>query len=294
MTLRILVIHNPVAGRHRQKRLQTLLDLLAARGFVVDSHQTGQPGDAGAAARQARDVDYIIAAGGDGTVNEIVNGLCARSDPENWPAVGFLPMGTANVLAWELKLPSTPEALVNLIAAGKTCAVRPGIGNGRRFVLMASAGFDARAVAAVGATTKRLLGGGAYVIAALRALLKRSPELTVRVDGEAAAAHTVIVSRGRCYGGPFVLIPEAGLQTPVLHAVLLQSAGFAAGLRYSLALVVGRLHRLADVRVMRGTRVEVEDAAGAAGEPVQLDGDILSALPLALSLEKNSVRFLVP
>jgi len=291
MSPRILIIHNPVAGRRHGRRLSELLGMLAAEGLEVEVKPTTGRGHARETARLAEGIDVIVAAGGDGTVNEIVDGLRAKPDGETLPSIGFLPLGTANVLAWELGLPRTPKALVRQIRQGRTLAVRPGIANGKRFVLMVSVGLDARAVAAVRGQVKRLLGGGAYVMAALRALRQPSPPCTVRIGNATFQARTVIVTRARRYGGPFVLAPDAGLETSALHIVMLQSSGLVATLRYGLALVMGRLHKLPDVVMSVADQVEIE---GAAGDPVQMDGDVASVMPLSVSMDSRCVPFLVP
>ncbi len=287
----ILVIHNPVAGRRWRRRVDRLFELLAAHGFKVRVELTARRGDARQAALAARDTDIIVAAGGDGTVNEIVDGLAARDPGQDTPAIAFLPLGTANVLAWELGLPRRPDDLVRLIENGVKVMVRPGIANGRRFVLMASIGLDARAVAAVGATAKRILGGGAYVLAAVTALRMPPPRYNVTIDGRDFVARTVIVTRARRYGGPFSLIPDAGLGTATLHVVMMQSYGFIPALRYGYALALGRLRQLPDVTVIPGLDIVI---AGPDDEPVQIDGDIIANLPLTVSLDDKAVPFLVP
>jgi len=291
MTLRILVIHNPVAGRQRRKKLRELLQYLQDGGHQVMVRPTARRGDAREEARLAKDIDVIVAAGGDGTVNEIVDGLAAKAPDGDLPAVAFLPLGTANVLAWELNLPRSPRALVEVIERKRTLDVMPAIANGRRFFLMASVGLDARAVAAVKDATKRLLGGAAYALAALRALRKPPPRFTVHVDDHATEARSVIVTRARRYGGPFTLAPDAGLETTALHVVLMKSYGLLAALRYGLALAMGRLHRLSDVSVTTGNRIRIE---GSDGDPVQMDGDVVSTVPLSITMAERSVPFLVP
>ncbi len=291
MTTRILVIHNPVAGRRRQKRVRELIQLLEARYFEVQQKPTAKSGDARRAAFEADGVDYIIAAGGDGTVNEVVDGLCARESETALPVVGFLPMGTANVLALELSLPKSPVGLVQLIEKGKTISLRPGVANNRRFVLMVSAGLDARAISCVNLRTKKWIGGAAYVFAALKAIAMPTPPLHVTIDGKEFKADTIIIARARCYGGPFQLTAKAGLTTSHLSVVMLKSNGFLSVLRYGFALVLGRLDRLADVDVRTGSEVSV---VGPKEEPVQMDGDLVTHLPLSASLEKRVVSFLVP
>ena len=290
MNNRILVIHNPVAGHRRRRRLRRFLKMLKQSGHHVSVRSTTQRGDAREIARTANGMNLIIAAGGDGTVNETVDGLLANDREGPMPAVGFLPLGTANVLAWELGLPHRPRALLRMIQTGQTVAVRPGVANDHRFVLMVSAGIDARAVAAVKSETKRLLGGAAYVFAALRALRTRPPVYKVWIDGRQMQARTVIVTRARRYGGPFTLTPDAGLENDGLHVVMMNSFGLMAAVRYGFALVLGQLHKLSDVTVQAGQSVTIE---GPNGDPVQMDGDTVGVLPLSISIEETPVPFLV-
>ena len=291
MSLNILIIHNPVAGRRRRKRLRQLLKLLHGRGHHVRVKLTTYAGDAHETARDVDGFDVIIAAGGDGTVNEVVNGLCSRADDKDLPAVAFLPLGTANVLAWELHQPKKPGAVLEMIERGHTLEMHPGLANGRRFVLMASAGLDARAVSAVKTSMKRLLGGAAYVTAALKALGQERPLFTVRIGERAYEAATVVVTHARHYGGPFVITPEAGLDRPQMQVVMMRGHGWWNTLRYGAALVMGRLHRLADVEVVAATGAEIE---GPDFDPVQMDGDLMSTLPLSVGMEPRAVRLCVP
>ena len=291
MTLSILVIYNPVAGRRWRRRVDRLLELLVADGFKVRVELTAKRGDARQAALEATDIDIFVAAGGDGTVNEIVDGVAARNTGDRVPTIAFLPLGTANVLAWELGLPRSPAGLLHLITNGTTLTARPGIANGRRFVLMASVGLDARAVAAVKAPSKRLLGGGAYVLAAITALGMPPPRYKVTVDGRDFDARTVIVTRARRYGGPFSLSPDAGLGTATIQVVMMKSYGVLSALRYGMALALGRLHRLGDVTVVAGLNITID---GPNDDPVQIDGDIVTRLPLTISLDSKAIPFLVP
>lgn len=291
MSKSVLIIHNPVAGRRWRARVDRLFELLAERGFNAHIELTAKRGDAREAARRVDGVDIIVAAGGDGTVNEVVDGLAARASGQPMPAVAFLPLGTANVLAWELSLPRDPDGLVRLIEAGTTVGARPGIANGSRFVLMTSVGLDARAVAAVTPRIKRLLGGGAYVLAAIAALQAPAPTYSIAIDGRALTARTVIVTRARRYGGPFRLAPAGGLETPEFQVVLMKSYGWRAALRYGVALALGRLHRLPDVEIVAGRTVTID---GPANEPVQIDGDLATHLPLKAEMDSLIVPFVAP
>ena len=133
-----LVIFNPTAGGRRRARLDRVLAHMRALGAVVTLHETTARGDAERTAREApADVhDVIVAAGGDGTINEVINGLAGRRMP-----LGIIPLGTANVLAAELDLPQDIDGLARTIALGRTSPVNLGEVNGRRFVMMAGVCF---------------------------------------------------------------------------------------------------------------------------------------------------------
>jgi len=291
MSLRVLLIHNPVAGTRRRRRLRKLLRHLERAGHQVRIRITKKRSDAREHARLAEGFDVIVAAGGDGTVNEVVDGLMVKPAKEPLPKVAFLALGTANVLAWELKLPKRPAALARVIEAGATVTVHPGIVNSRRFILMASAGLDARAVAAVKSLVKRWFGGVAYVFAAINVLTLAPPQLTVEIDGRPFSASTVIVTRARCYGGPFTLTPAAGLTEPELQVVMLKGYGFGAALRYGWALARGKLDALDDVTVMAAKAVHI---LAEGDEPVQIDGDDAAALPAVITIDDRAVELVAP
>ncbi len=282
----ILLIHNAAAGRGRRGRVAAVVGCLEQRGFRVTVRATERPGHAQQIAAEAAGLDLIIAAGGDGTVNEIVEGLGA-----NAPSLAVLPLGTANVLAAELGLTDDPERFADAVAAGRTVAAWPGEVNGRSFMLMASVGFDAEVVAAVTPAQKHLLGKAAYLLAALRLWLAgRQTALRVTIDGAAYPAAGVVVSKSRFYGGRFVLAPQAGIAVPRLFAVLMPGGRRRDRLRYAWAMLHGRLHLQPDVRVIAAeeVRVTADDPA-----PVQVDGDIRGNTPAVIRVGQRPVRLIV-
>ncbi len=287
--LRILVIHNPVAGWQRRGKLRRVVRYLRLAGARVTELETEAPGDAIGKARAAEDFDVIVVAGGDGTVNEVINGL-----GENGLPVAFIPLGTANVLAWELGLPRSPRALARVILEGRTRRVFPGIVNGRRFVLMVGVGLDAWAVERVHLGLKRHLGRLAYVGAVLSFSFLgtfRYGPYRVRANGEEFEATSVVVTRARRYAGPFVIAPGADLGDRFLTVVAVTLRGLANVVRYGAAVAFGRLDWLPDVKVVRAACVTV---TGPEGDPVQGDGDIVGRVPFKVSVDEKPIHLIVP
>ena len=282
-----LVVFNPAAGQRKARRLARALALLSRGGSPPELARTMARGDAEALARRAPLGRTVIVAGGDGTVNEAVNGRLASGGGR----LAVIPLGTANVLAAELGIDSLAQAAA-AAAGGRPLACRPGIANGRAFLLMAGAGFDAHVVAGVSPRLKRALGKGAYVLEMLRQLFRFSfPAYRVRVDGVVHEAASVVVARGRFYGGRFVLAPAARLERAALHVCLFRRGGPWRAIRYAVALALGRLPWLADVEILRGERIEIE---GPPGDPVQGDGDIIARLPVAIELSPVALELMRP
>jgi len=297
---RLLVIHNPVAGGRRARRLRAVVERLEGQhGVAVSVRSTGGRGDAEAFARAVEpgSVDAVVAAGGDGTINEVINGLAVHAAAGTPVPLGVVAMGTANVLAGELGLPTDAEGMARVLAGGRTVAIHPALANGRVFSLMAGAGLDARVVERVNPRLKRLIGKGAYVAETLVQLAVR-PGHRYRVtldglNGDGAAVEevaAVIVAKGHFYGGRFVCAPDARLTEPELHVCLFPRAGRWNALRYVWGVTAGRLPRFPDYRVVTARRVLIE---GPADDAVQGDGDVVARLPVEITLAGWTLPVLV-
>ncbi|MDR3438506.1 diacylglycerol kinase family lipid kinase [Telmatospirillum sp.] len=289
---RVLVIYNPTAGQWRRRRLRATLRALEGEGCTLTLHETTRPGDAEATAADLRaaDFDVVVAAGGDGTINEVANGLIKAI--EAIPPLAIIPLGTANVLAQEIGLHGQPATIAKAIAYGGRITVHLGLANGRHFIMMAGVGFDAHVVANVDLALKRHTGKIAYVLETLTQALRYGfPACRVTIDGVTRNARSVVVCNGRHYGGPFVAAPEASLGAPTFEVCLLERGGWTHVLRYGAALVMGRLAALSDVRILsaRSLRIEGED-----GLPVQGDGDIIATLPVDITVADKTLDLIVP
>jgi diacylglycerol kinase (ATP) len=278
----MMIVFNPVAGRRRAALLWRVLDVLVANGVRLDVAETRCSGDAACLAREAaaRGEQMVVAAGGDGTIAEVANGLLGTG-----VRLGVIPLGTANVLAHELALPFAPRAVAAALAFGRTRRLWPGMARGaggsRLFVQMLGIGFDAHVVHRLPLPLKRAFGRGAYVLQTMRdAVSYRYPPITVRVDDQETQATSVIVSKGRLYGGRYLLAPDAVSGDPGFSVSLFRHGGAGAALMYGAALPFDLLGRTPGVQQVRAQRVDV---VGNAAIPVQADGDPAGYAPLSVA-----------
>ena len=299
----VLLIRNPIAGRRRRGLVEDVMRLVRAEGWTVDLVDTEAAGDARRIAETCDAARYavIAVAGGDGTINEVVNGLARRSD--GGPALALVPLGTANVLAHELGLRATAKAVAETMIAGRELLVRPGRATGslglpRHFSLMAGAGFDAKVVAGVSAPLKRRFGKAAYVWRSMiEARRYRPVRYAVEIDSVPFEAASVIVTRSRLYAGPYVVAPAAALVDPLLHVCLFERWGRSQTLRFGLALLMGCLPKAGGYRVVAGRDVKVSvlsDAGESRSQPVQIDGDNALTLPVSIAIASGAIRLLQP
>jgi YegS/Rv2252/BmrU family lipid kinase len=290
---RLLIIVNAAAGRARRsrRRLRRVVALLECGGCTVVVRTTTGAGSAETLARTAGpEFDVVVAAGGDGTVNEVANGLACAASHGGMPWLAVLPFGTANVLAQEIGLPFRVRPLARLLATGGARPVWPGLAAGRLFLTMAGSGFDADIVASVDPVLKRRLGRLAFLAAILRAFRRyRAGEIVLDIDGAEHRAVAAIVAKGRCYAGGFVLAPRAALAERAFEVVLFGRAGRLALLRALVALPLGLVPRLPEVATLRASRVALAGSGF-----VQIDGEIAGRLPVVIALAERPLFLLQP
>ena len=281
---RIFDIYNPVAGSRRHGRLGTYCEALAQQGCRIVVRETRARGDAEAFARatDCNVFDAVVVAGGDGIVNEAVNGLAGGVIP-----LGVIPLGTANVLAAEIGLLDGPLQSARVIAHGTPRRIGTGVANGRRFIMMSGVGFDAHVVANTSPALKRRFGKLAYVWQTMRKFRSFAfSRYRFCIDGVAHDAASAVIANGHFYAGRFVCAPAARLDDGMLHVCLFQTPGAAAAMRYTAAMMLGRLGALSDVNVIPARVIDVE---GPADDPVQGDGDTVAHLPVRIASDSASL-----
>lgn len=293
----IHIILNPVAGARRPYLLYDLIARLEKAGAKVTLVETSGPGDATLLAKRAAmgdpDTlpDVIVAAGGDGTINEVARGLTGQSIP-----LGIVPLGTANVLAIELGLRPRAAEIATMLLAGPARIMGTGLVQGRLFLLMVGIGFDGRVIHTVNPLLKYRFGKGAVIWAGLKAWA-RGPGQSMRliVDGREKQAQWVVALNGRYFAGPYVLAQNGDITEPGLTLFLFRHGGRFAFVRYLLALGLGRVERLSDVEVIAARRAEI--IAADRGSPeieVEVDGDAAGVLPQVIEQGTQILRLVVP
>ena len=296
--MRICVIFNPAARGNKARRFRHFLNELSQQCALK---ATTAPGDARrfAQAAVATGYDIIAAAGGDGTVNEVLNGIGDDPDGFTKTRLGVLPLGTVNVFARELKIPLKLERAWRVlkranemkIDLGRAEFSEDGKPQQRYFMQLAGAGLDARAIELVSWKLKKSAGPLAYVVAGLQALAEKQAQITARADGKTISGELLLLGNGRYYGGPFEIFPDAGLCDGRLDACAFPKVNLPA-----LAKLVPKflLHRkLSEQRIQRlsGDAIELTSDIPAAFE---LDGEWVGQLPVRFSMERQKLRAVVP
>lgn len=270
--------------------------MLDARGITVDSIATSGPGHAGEIAQRAveRGADLILVAGGDGTINEAVNGMVHSEVP-----LGILPAGTANVLANELGVGKTMERAAATLAGSVKERVSLGLISNetedrrRHFLLMAGAGLDADIVYHINPRVKEALGKAAYWIGGFSKLGRRIPEFTVQADGREYRASFALASRVRNYGGDLEIAPTISLLDDEFEMVLFEGESSVGFLKYMLAVVVHQQRTMRGITILR-TRQAVFSAPEDSKIRVQVDGEHAGLAPARVEIVPRALTLLVP
>ena len=295
-----VIIFNPTAGRRRHLRMEHLQEaqrVLKQAGVDAELAPTHGPGSATEQARTAaaHNIDLVIASGGDGTINEVVNGLAHSRVP-----LFILPAGTANVLAKELNLPWDVREAARFLTGSTLRRIALGAAVSdqdpqalRYFISLAGAGTDGMMVYSVNPALKRLSGQLAYwATGAVLPFRYRFPYLQVRSDESDAQGSLVVIGRTRHYGGPAMITSEADLFEDSFEIGVFE-VGFWGGMRLLPAVMRGTLHGKRGVRFWKTQRVRCEPLSS---EPIyaQVDGEGIGRLPVEFRIVPNALTLVVP
>lgn len=298
------MIVNPTAGNGRVRRRWPGIHrrLVAALGSEPAVWFTEGPGHAGELARAAaaESYDWVAACGGDGTVHEVVNGLCrARYDDglgEAVPALLVIPAGTGNDFARSLALPIHPDAALDLLAAGKLQPrwVDAGFVAGRYFVNVGGVGFDAEVAAEVNRIGKRLPGAATYVWALLKKLVTyRNEKVLIEAAGRRLEQKILLVAvgTGRYYGGGMMILPHADPADGLLDACIGGDLSRLGTLALLPRIFSGGHVGHPQVAFLKADRVRID---GPRHLHVHADGEVVGRLPVEFRAVPAAVRLLSP
>lgn len=267
-------------------------------GGGVALKPTLAPGDGRRLATEAvRDgFDTLIAAGGDGTLNEVLNGLADAPDGFARARLAVLPLGTVNVFARELGLPLNLRAAWHAIQTGTERRIdapfaefvaSDGSRQRRWFAQLAGAGLDARAISLVDWGLKKRFSQLAYVYAGMKAMRGPHPLITVEADGQRVTGEFVLVGNGRFYGGSLPVFPQAKLDDGLLDVCVFTRVTWGLVARYAMGLVTGHPLVPDDLRMLRVSRFKLSAAVAV---PFEVEGDLCGALPVEIGLVPGALR----
>ena len=282
-----LVILNPAAHSERAQRRRARVEALA-RGSVICA--TSRSGEAESMARRAAEegFDKIVAAGGDGTVNEVVNGLAGSN-----ATLGLLPIGTMNVFAAELGLPAHDlELCWNIIQNANTRLVDLPNANGKYFVQLAGIGLDAQVVKETSSKLRRSFGPLSYLISAAQIAARQPPRLFIESENASIDEGSfVLVGNGRLYGGPFPFFKHALIDDGLFDVVVFKRLGYLEIIKYLQDVIFSSEIRAPEVEYFQTRRLRVDSDQAV---PVELDGELVGNCPVEFSVQERSLRVLVP
>jgi len=295
--VRTCVIFNPTARGDKARRFRRHLDDIGVQSTLK---LTTGPGDGRRCAAEAvrEGFEVIVAAGGDGTVNEVVNGLGDAPDGFERACLGVLPLGTVNVFARELMIPLKLGEAWKVIIEARQARIDlprvewgdPGSRQTRYFAQLAGAGLDARAIELVQWELKKKIGPLAYVLAGLQALRGTASRISAVADGQSASGGLVLIGNGRLYGGTFRVFPKAELRDGLLEVCVFPvvSWGILARCAGPLLLRGCLPASVANVFQARSLTLTSPDRT-----PLEVDGELLGHLPATFSTTPTRLRVIV-
>jgi diacylglycerol kinase (ATP) len=294
-----IVILNPQA---KQGRALELCRLLQKRHPEIEVYLTEAPRNAVSKTKLAvaQGAKVVIAAGGDGTINEVAHGLSGEN-----AALGILPFGTVNVFARELGIPLDFEKAWQVIEKGnKRCVdlaevhcsqmsgALPGDLAKFVFVQMAGVGLDAEIIRSVSPSQKKKWGPLSYVFQFFKSASKYHPKISVKVDeNPPVSCSSVLIGNGRFYAGPFSIFKNACPDDGHLDLRLFFKSGLGPVLHYIFSMAGGRLEENPGIKCLKGKRIDITSLKSV---PVEIDGELAGFTPVSFHLIPHSLQVIVP
>lgn len=296
--MKICVIFNPAARGEKAKHFRDHLAALSTRVTLKPTYAAGT-GRALAAEAVREGFETIVAAGGDGTLNEVLNGLGDEPEGLARTRLGLLPLGTINVFARELRVPMAFEAAWKIIEQGKESLIdlpqatftKDGQPQRRYFAQLAGAGLDSRAIELVDWEQKKAIGPLAYVVAGFKALGEPKSQIIASAAQAGGAGELILIGNGRYYGGNFELFPKADLRDGLLDVTVFPKVNWEVLLRTGWGWLNNQLHSAAGCHTFHADSFTLTTPGNMA---LELDGENVGHLPASFSVKRQALRVIVP
>jgi diacylglycerol kinase (ATP) len=291
--MRTMLVFNPNAGQADalERELTAAATVWREAGWLVDIEPTRAAGDGRRLAQQAVEQGYelVVAAGGDGTINEVINGLAGSAT-----ALAPLPLGTMNVWARELRLPLQPRQAAEALLTWQPRPIDLGRAGERYFLLMAGIGFDAAITAGVGAQEKRRFGALAYVFRGIEQTVNlRSARARLVIDGRPLRRRVlmVVVGNSQLYGGLVKITHHASIDDGLLDICVIKGDNGLSAVRRLIAIIRRRQSRDPEIEYYRARSLQI---VARPPLPVQVDGDPIGVTPMTFEVVPGALRALLP
>lgn len=291
---RARIIYNPTSGREVfKKHLATVLQKLEKAGYEASCHATTAAGDAIEAAKVAveRKYDIVIAAGGDGTINEVVNGL---AEQEFRPKLGVIPVGTTNDFARALHIPRDIEAATDIIVQGDTIPVDIGKMNRSYFINIAGGGRLTELTYEVPSKLKTMLGQLAYYMKGIEMLPSiRATEVRIEYDGKLfeGEAMLFLVGLTNSVGGFEKLAPDSSINDGLFSLIILKKTNLAEFIRVVSAAITGNHINDPNIIYTSANRIKVSSSEKM---QINIDGEFGGLVPAEFENLYRHLEVFVP
>ena len=282
---KIAIIYNPNAGSAKIKKLLKIKERLSLKSSVT-IYDTQKPGDATSIAkRECKNFDIIVAAGGDGTINEVINGIDVNTK------LGIIPLGTANILAIEAGIKNDVKSICKLIEKGNTKKIYISNINDKKFFLMAGIGYDGDIVHKMKTSLKKIFGKAMFGFLGLLEFFKlKKYNIKVETESETAFGNWVLVTNSKHYAGPYKITKSTSIFNDSIVCYVFNDLS-RLGFLYYIFLIIfyGDLSRSKKVTKIISKNIKISSKEKI---NVQCDGEKYGNLPIEINFSSEVVNLL--